>query len=242
MENDKWHRDDALYFLKNNKHSIYFLIINLRSEADMKQLKRIKTTLNLNIHYGLNYYNNLIIWIYEADAVPYISPHSSQEFLCIFYVIDYLCNQIQNGLIDKRTEKLVLLINECWQELWNKERRFYTEKVSLSQFLKIRNERRTVALFGAGKLLRTFDREYFNIKEDNLYNIGLILDNNKELDGLEYANGVKIVCPIKHKIEWENLFIIVMTKNNLNDVTAQLQQNGLQYEIDYLVYSDIFEK
>lgn len=59
-EDKKWHRNNPIYYLLENKESKYFLIVNLRSAEDMKQVQNMCAAKKINVKYGLNIFNNLI--------------------------------------------------------------------------------------------------------------------------------------------------------------------------------------
>ena len=111
---DKFHRNNLLYFLENSKESNYILIQNLRSPEDMQQVGNIVKKLDILPHYGLTQLNNLWLWLYDS---PSLVPHNAQEYYCIYFVIDYLIDALQNS--KKVDIEFLNYINEIWYERSN---------------------------------------------------------------------------------------------------------------------------
>lgn len=237
LEGDIYHRDDALYYIKN-KNCRYLIIMNIRSEEDMEQLERIKDCLNIKINYGLNVIDaNFFIWLYDADATPYVSPHSAQDYNCVFYIVDYM---VQNNFNIRNLENYIILVNEFWRDRWVQEKKHYSEVLSLSKLKEIRKMEKKIALFGTGGLSEEFNEKYFDIENDNYYDISLVFDNDINKVGKRYK-GFEIINPDTYH-EWNNCFVIIVVKNEVESIVAQLQSYGLLEGIDFITYKELFKR
>ena len=85
---DKWHRNNLIYYLQNHKDNRYLLFVNLRSKMDMQQVSNICHALNKRVQYGLNILDNVIIWLYDADLAPWTGYHNVQENYCMFFYLN----------------------------------------------------------------------------------------------------------------------------------------------------------
>lgn len=208
---DKWHRDDAIYFLKQNEKHLKILIVNLRSKDDMLQVKHVSDELCIKIKYGINYFSsyNLIIWIYDGDMEPFLPAHSTQEFYCIFFIIEYLAK----GSLPENNS-LFLLFNEFWNYRYKVEKKCRLEYKTPDMFIahKCHNESRTVAVWGFGKKFKFVENYLFNIDGQNYYNIRCIIDSNRGISGMEYK-GIKIIHPDRIQ-DWTFFYAIVLPEHN----------------------------
>lgn len=112
LESDIDHREDSLYYIKNNKLTTHIIIENIRSKSDMFQLCRIKECLGYQLEYGWNQKENNYFWLYDAECDPYVGPHSTQDFRAIFLSLIFLIN---NNFNLNQIHDFIYLINEFWK-------------------------------------------------------------------------------------------------------------------------------
>ncbi len=233
---DVFHRDDALWYI-NNSRCRNLIIMNMRSEVDIKQLQRIKDSLGVRLYYGMNIINDdTLIWLYDAYASPYVSPHNTQDNKCIFFVLDYM---IQNNFDIPYLKDLVIIVNEFWRKGWQQELKYRSEKISLYQLKKIQNMNRNIALFGTGDIANGLNDKYFDIQNENYYNISIAFDNDtKKIGGL--YKGIKILNPNTYQ-SWNNCFVIIAVKNKIEEIIKQLETYGLIRGQNFITYHELYE-
>ena len=117
----KWNRHNAILQLKDSQEIKYILIVNLRSKVDMEQIQHICKEKKIRVKYGLNIFENLIIWIYDARVGEYTSPHNVQEYYCIWFFIEFLLMNTDNKKYLEDNASLFCLGNEIWYSYYEQK-------------------------------------------------------------------------------------------------------------------------
>ncbi len=119
---DKYDRNNVACWF-NNK-SKYIIIGNIRSKWDRQDhLIYLANKIGKEISVGLNQFNNLIVWIYEANG--YLgSPHSSFEDKTLFWPIYFLIS-LQNSKLNniEKYKNLYSLFNEIWFDKYEEQKK-----------------------------------------------------------------------------------------------------------------------
>lgn len=231
------HRSNALHYIKNRGRNSYIIIVNIRSRSDMKQIENIKSDLNIEICYGLNVYDNLIIWLYDADVMPIFNPHSACEYYCIWFWIEYLVNQI-NSVPCNRLDAVYRLVNEFWYEHWAlRKRQTETTRSCIEIMSLLYRSKREVAVFGCGGKARQIWNSLLDVQGANYFDVSFAIDNDRSKMGREML-GLKVRHPSEIR-EWKKLYIIITTDLYGEEVCLQLEDMGLMYKKDYILYTDL---
>lgn len=237
MTHDRWHRNNAIYYLQHNRKTKHILFINLRSRQDMNQVGNICTDMGIRVKYGLNIFENLIIWLYDADMTPWINAHSLQENYCIWFMLEFIIDNCDDKEKLIEHEALFNLINEFYYG-WKKGEKNWRGKIQNIEILwKCGHTNRKVAIFGLGEYADFLNKELFDIEGRNYYQIQIILDNDMRKRGFYY--GLPIVHPSDIS-EWEDLFVIIASEKYDDEIAKQLERLGLVYEKDYIIYKDLY--
>lgn len=116
---DKWKRNDIVSLLNTDSETKYLLIENCRSKWDLDDHLKFYVRKTGNVpQYGLSSFDNLAVWIYEAEGNY---PHSSFENVNLFFAIDFLCELMKTGQSLRPYQQLFLLFNEFWYGLYDKK-------------------------------------------------------------------------------------------------------------------------
>lgn len=234
------HRNNALHYIKNRGRNQYIIIVNIHSRNDMRQIENIRNSLCIDIQYGLNIYDNLIIWLYDADVAPVFNPHSACEYYCVWFFVEYIIRNINNrggGEEEKafhNPEPLYRLVNEFWHEHWSL-RRQQAEKTRLwAEILNmLYKSGRKVAVFGCGEKSKKIWNDLLDIQGINYFNIEFGIDNDRKKTGTEVM-GLRIMHP-SEIIDWHSLYIIITTNLYSIEVYKQLEDYGLTYKKDFIL-------
>ncbi len=234
LDNDQYgHRHNALHYIKNNDENPYLIIANIRSRFDMLQIERVRDELALNISYGLNIYNNLIIWLYDADTEH---PHVALEYYCVWFFIEYMVKNMHNLEVISGLKSLYRLINEFWHDHWlllsklDNGRKHWTEILDI-----IQKSDKSVAVFGCGKRADNFLRKTLKIESDNYFNVQYMIDNDIKKKGREFLGNI-----IRHSSEiedWNKLYVIITVDEYSAAIQGQLEKLGLVYKKDFIHYT-----
>lgn len=238
---DKWHRNDALYWLNTNTKSSHILIFNLRSRLDMEQVENICRMLNITVCYGLNVFKDLVIWIYDAECLPYVSGHSAQEFYCIMFVIEYMIKNIDLVKNKSTDEDFFRLINELWYNHWQQEKKIKQGKIDIQKLIFCRETKKKIALWGSGNWASTLSEELFDILNDNPYKIQLVIDNDEKRDGGLFKGKIEIKHPNRIN-NWNDYYVIITMIGGCEQVMKQLEEKNMSYKQDFIFWRDLFEK
>lgn len=232
------HRNEITYFLENSNMNFHILVVNIRSITDMQQLKKISAKLGIELKYGLNIYEHFAIWLYDAECEPYVSPHSTQEFYCIFFVLEYLLKNCESDL--NAYKSFIGLINEFWHYRWQLEKSLKKREVPDSEVLiQCRESEKTVAVFGTGSFLKAMDKDLLGISDKNLYQVKMAIDNNKEKSGRLFEGKLRICHPSEIE-DWNDLFIIITSELYCDNIKGQLEEMGLVYKKNFITWQDLY--
>lgn len=232
---DNWHRSDGIYQLKQGKH---ILLINLRSEFDMDQLRKVCDELKISVKYGINKFPNLIVWIYDCNLERYRSAHTLQENYCVCFCIEWLIHHFYDEQELCNANSLFRLINEFWSYRYRLELEWRNQKLDFVQIKECILNPKKIVVWGAGKIARKVLLGVLDVEKSNYLNINFIIDSNEERNG-EFFCGIKIIAS-SLIMNWENLFIIVAVENGKKDIVAFLESKGIQYKTDYIFYVDFY--
>ena len=190
------------------------------------------------VKYGLNIFSNLVIWLYDADMTPYISPHSLQENYCIWFMLEFLV--VNKGNIKKLNEydSLFRLINEFYYDRRKSEKECRSRIPDLEFLWQCKRMDRKTVIFGLGNLAEALNGELLNIEGRNYYNIQFAIDNN--LKDQEDFHGLPVIHPLDIK-NWRELYTIISCEKYCDEIKHQLEKLGLVYKEDFVTYHDLFK-
>lgn len=126
-EKDLFIRNDNSRIIRETPESMYFLIENVRSDADyVTQFQNFFRTSGIRPGFGIEKNGNIITWLYDAQGAP--SVHSAVENTAVFKLIDLLvrCVRTENNIYKLRN--LFYVINEFWYERYSIMRTNYYQK------------------------------------------------------------------------------------------------------------------
>lgn len=117
---DNFHRNDIYHCITNNKSSKHLIIVNAQSKDDWNdQIVPLANKFSINLRYGLNLIDNLLIWIYDAPGCP--NAHMAFETRYIFLAIDYIAKQFRKPEFNvDKYQDVALLINEFWFDIYQR--------------------------------------------------------------------------------------------------------------------------
>ena len=137
-EKDKFYRNDIPHMIKHG-NSKYCIISNVQSEIDISdQLLPFCIDLGIStdiLTYGIAKHDNILLWLYDAKGTP--DAHSSVETKSIWMAIEYIVNRFKDGDLTVDCNKLALLINEYWRDIYEgkyKEMNFEKEHINKKMF------------------------------------------------------------------------------------------------------------
>lgn len=232
------HRNNALYYLQHCVDNQHLIIMNIRSQKDMKQLDNIRNALHINIQYGLNAYENLLIWLYDADTAPIFSPHAAVENYCIWFFIEYIMHHINDREFSSNVRALYRVVNEFWYEHWRLKKQQMEKMRQCFCLLKnMNNKGKELAVFGGGNIARQLLRDVLDVRGMNYFHIRYIIDND-----ISKRGEIILGCTIKHPSEiknWEKLYVIIGTDLYSEQIRKQLETFGLVYQDDFMYGMDL---
>lgn len=237
---DKWNRHNGLYYLKNNQDNFWILIINLRSTADMVQLGHICEEMHLKVQYGINLFRNMIIWVYDADMEPYKGTHSTQEFYCIVFAVEYLLRHIKNSKTLENCRELFLLMNEFWHYRYKVEKELRDRMPDLETLYLCTTSSKKVSLWGAGGLADTLSKELMDIDGKNYYHVENIFDVDERKWG-KFFKGIPVKNPYE-VLDWHLLFVIITNGEAEEEIALWLESQGLKRGEDFISHKDLYRK
>lgn len=235
---DRWNRNNTIYYLQNNIYNTHVLFVNVRSMIDMQQVKNICDCMGIRVKYGLNIFSNLVIWLYDADMMPYISPHSLQENYCIWFMMEFLISHKDNIKRLNEYDSLFRLINEFYYDRRKSEKECRSKMPDIEFLWQCDHMDRKVAIFGLGDYAESLNCELLNIEGRNYYNIQHAIDNDLGKQKMFY--GLPVIHP-SDIIDWKKLYIIITSEKYCNEIKQQLEKLGLVYKNDFVTYQDLFK-
>lgn len=128
---DSFLRNDNYGIVREHPETNYFLIENVRSDADyVTQLQTFCDKAGLNPGFGIEKKENLITWLYDAAGAP--SVHSAVENTAVFRMIDLLVRCVRENNDIGKLKNLYDVVNDFWYERYSLMRSsFYqTKKVN----------------------------------------------------------------------------------------------------------------
>lgn len=237
LEEDKWNRADGISHLRGDGQHV--LIINLRSEMDMLQVKKISEALNFQVKYGINVYDNLIIWIYDADLSPFKDAHSVQEFYCICFVMQWIGHHHAGKKKIEGMNSLFCLFNEFWYERYKSEAAWRSKRPNFPVIKECILNNRRIVVWGGGARGKFMLRHIFDADRSNYLKVQFVIDSDVSLKEKKLL-GLDVITPDKIK-NWNELFVIVAVQQKRDEILAFLEEKELQYKEDYLVYEDLID-
>lgn len=235
------HRNNALYYIENHPDNPHLIIANLRSSKDMEQVKNVKDLLRIDLRYGLNLYGNLMIWLYDADVAPVLNPHEAQEYYCIWFMIEYLVENmdcLHSQKMKDSFDAMVRLVNEFWHDHWLLKKAQKEKTRNWTDLLKCAASMdREVALFGGGTMAERILNEALDVQGSNFLRVRYIIDNDIGKAGKQYCG-----CAVMHPSEvenWNRLYILIATERYALEIREQLEGLGLTYREDFMFGTDI---
>lgn len=231
-----WNRHNTILQMKDSQKIKYILIFNLRSEADMKQLQNICDEKKIKVKYGLNIFEELIIWIYDADAGKYKIAHNAQEYYCIWFFIEFLIINADNKDYLRDNESLFCLANEIWHNYYVQYRTSRDNIYGLRKALGRVNQKGKVAIWGTGNKATEILYQFLDNGGENDFNIRLAIDNQLTKRGTEFQ-GLPVLHP-KDINDWKDMYIIITSELYDKDIKIQLESYGLEEGKDFISYKD----
>ena len=237
---DIWHRNDARHWLENKLHSYCILIFNARSDSDMKQIGNICEKLQISVKYGLNVFEQGMIWIYDAECEPFVSAHSAQEFYCIIFVIEFLLDQMNVKNLQENFESVFRLINEFWYFRWQEEKRLRLQNITPDYLVFCRETKKRVVLWGSGEIALQLSNGILALSGNNYYKIYRIIDNDKRKDGTYFADNILIKHP-SYIHNWKEYFVIIAVNRGYGEICSQLEEAGMRRQTDYIHWTELLK-
>lgn len=234
---DKWHRNNPIYYMQNQKDNRYLLFVNVRSKADMRQIGNICHAKNKRVKYGLNIFDNIFIWLYDADLMPWVDYHCLQENYCLCFLFEFIMNSSWEKI--EQYDSLFGLINEFYYDMRRNEQYWRGKIPSISRLMQLQSMDRKIAMFGLGKYADMLNHELFYIEEQNYYHIQYVIDNDVRKKGNKY-HGLSIIHPLEIE-NWTDLYIIITSSRFHEQIRQQLEEKDLIYEKDFIIYKDLYQ-
>lgn len=231
-EDKKWHRNNVIWHVKNCTNSRYIILINIRNAVDMQQAINLCKQLNITLKYGMNIFEHYIIWLYDAEGGASIASHNMQEFRELIFVLEYIKDNF-DCITGTEFGGVSRLINEFWRAHWEQRK-----QISANRSLNISKYGKKVVVFGTGSFLERLSKERFYIASYNYYGISLAIDNNKMKAGQLWEGTIPIVH-VSEVTDWEELFVIITTDAYYKEITEQLENLGLLYGINFVLWRDL---
>ena len=169
FEKDEFNRSHGAYWIKKAVNTKYILVINIDSEEDMNQLKKLKSDngIEKDFRYGLNKYENLIVWLYSADDENHV-PHTAQEDKVLFMAIKNLVDNFDADVEADVWKTNYLIYSELWSHIWSLK-----NQITLSS-------RTAFCLNSANKITLVYAADGISLKSSqNNYNATVIMKDFK---------------------------------------------------------------
>ena len=238
-EDSRWHRNNGTYYLQHNNKSKHIIMVNSRSETDMMHLDYIIKAMGLKLKYGLNFFDDLIIWLYDCDCEPYIGAHMLQDNYCLAFAIQMLIENIDSQeFMEHKDDSFYRYINEWWYAWWKREQRWRRKQPNLNYLVKCAKTLKKTALFGTGDEAQKLCEELLDINGENYYSIEAVFDNDRNKAGIVF-NGIKITHPDEIN-NWFDYFIIISTVKFVKEIQQQLMNYGLKYRENFIICTDLY--
>ena len=239
-EDSRWQKNNCTYYLQHNNNSKHIIMVNLRSESDMMHLDYIIQAMGLRLRYGLNFFGDLIIWLYDCDCEPYIGAHMLQDnHYCFVFAIQMLIENIDSQEFMKLKDgSFYRYINEWWYAWWKTQQSWRSRQPDLKYLVKCAKALKKTALFGTGDEAQKLCKELLDIQGENYYSVEAVFDNDRNRTGTVFY-GIKITHPDDIN-NWSDYFIIISTVKFIKEVQQQLTNYGLTYGEDYIACTDLY--
>lgn len=234
---DKQHRNNLIYFLQNCVNNRYLLFVNIRSKLDMHQVGNICHVMDKRVKYGLNIFDNVAIWIYDADLTPWLDYHDVQENYSLCFLFEFIMNSPWKKL--EQLSSFFRLINEFYYDMRKNEKYWRGKIPDIERLMQIWAINRKIAIFGSGKCAEQLNEELFGIEKQNYYHIQYIIDNDVQKQGSMY-HGIPIIHPSKID-NWTDFYIIITSSRFHESIRQQLEKKRLTYEKDFIIYKDLYQ-
>ena len=231
---DNFGRVDGIEHLKNNRT---ILMLNIRSKPDMEQLEDLCKKMCIDVKYGINVFDNLIIWLFDASLGDSEGAHSLSAPYCILFVIEWVIHNIDNKELLRNNDSFIRLVNEFWYYRFEVEFSIRKKMPDFALMKKCLLMQRKKVVWGAGNIARDFLLNTLEVRTDNYLEIEYIIDSHCNISELY---GLKIYSPQTVK-DWSEVFIIIAVERGREEIIDYLQNKGLGYEKDFLLYEDFYK-
>lgn len=129
---DLFIRNDNSRIIRENPESMYFLIENVRSDADyVTQFQNFFELSGISPGFGIEKNGNIVTWLYDAQGAP--SVHSAVENTAVFKMIDLLVRCVRADGDVHKLKNLFYVINEFWYERYSLMRTNYYQKKKVEE-------------------------------------------------------------------------------------------------------------
>lgn len=196
---DKFNRNKLCENIRDAHQTKFFIMENIKSEEDVRQIENLSKILNTRCKYGMNFISdNIICWLYEADSVH---PHNAMDFAPLFWVINTL---VEKEFDRKYTESICVFLSELWREryevFYSKERTEMLSKRKIISNYVGENEQIQ------GKVIEKYD-EFTILPKDYVW-------NNKKIDIVLQPNTVySLYIPKAHNDSCDSEFYTIIIKD-----------------------------
>ncbi len=238
-EDHNWHRNNSIYYLRHNNRSKHLIMVNIRCEQDMRQISHICDAMGIRVKYGLNFFHDLVIWLYDCNCEPYVGPHNLQDNYCLFFAIEKLIENIDNEEFLEQYDSFYRYINEWWFAWWKQEQYWRSRQPNLHYLMECNKISKKIALFGTGDDAKKLCMELLDIDGENYYKIEAVLDNDENKAGKDFL-GFKVM----HSGDignWDDYFIIIATSKYAINIEKQLESYGLIYKKNFIRFTDLYK-
>jgi len=120
LKSENYRKRVSINHLLLSSDSFHIIFINSLATTDMRDLYSFSNEYNLKLKYGINIFNNLVIWIYSAKSLLSFngewSAHNSQDVKELYSIFDYF---IKNNYYNTITSGESYLINDLWKRLFS---------------------------------------------------------------------------------------------------------------------------
>lgn len=195
---DEFGRNDIPSLMMNAKNTGFLLIENCRAIEDMTQVEDLCKRFDYTFKFGLqNITQNILLWVYDAEARPF---HSAQDYPELFFTIRSILSNFSNAA---ENEELYAYFSELWHERFNLIEKINTaERNKKEAVVELFSNEYSKSSFSERNLIQTENAEtgfYINVydkfKGDSVYCLQLenicSPDNSSEEFTVYIKNGSK---------------------------------------------------
>lgn len=238
MRDDRWYRNNALYYLQNNNGSTHLILINIRCESDMLQANNICKAVGIEIKYGLNVFGSLLIWLYDCNCEPYVNAHDIQDNFYMFFAIKKVLESMDNHMVLEQIDSFCRYVNEWWNAWWQRELYWRSRQPNLHYLIECTKLSRKIALFGTGMEAQRLCSELLGIPGENYYDVQVVFDNDENKWGNAF-NGYTVLNP-NQICDWQDYFVIICSSKYVTEIKQQLEDYGLVCKRDFITLKDLY--